>query len=77
MRAALLSVASLLQPLTPPLLAPRRHVGRPPSSRPFTVDRKQKYRPELVASPEECAALCKRFDLEGLDSLVADVSIAR
>ena len=80
MRAdTLLSVASLLQPLTPPLHG-RAAVMQASSefSRPFTVDRKQKYqKAELVASPEECAALCKRFDLEGLDSLVADVSIAR
>ena len=80
MRAdTLLSVASLLQPLTPPLHG-RAAVMQASSefSRPFTVDRKQKYqKAELIASPEECAALCKRFDLEGLDSLVADVSIAR
>mmetsp|Transcript_705 Transcript_705/g.1444 ORF Transcript_705/g.1444 Transcript_705/m.1444 type:complete len:215 (-) Transcript_705:90-734(-) len=47
-------------------------------SRPIGVDRKQKYqRVELSASPEECASLCKRFDLEGIDSLQANVSISR
>jgi hypothetical protein len=80
MRAdTLLSVASLLQPLTPPLHG-RAAVMLASSefSRPVSVDRKQKYqKAELVASPEECAALCKRFDLEGLDSLVADVRITR
>lgn len=80
MRAhTLLSVASLLQPLTPPLHG-RAAVMLASSefSRPVGVDRKQKYqKAELIASPEECAELCKRFDLEGLDSLVAEVSISR
>ena len=80
MRAdTLLSVASLLQPLTPPLHG-RAAVMLASSefSRPVGVDRKQKYqKAELIASPEECAGLCKRFDLEGLDSLVANVSISR
>ena len=75
----LLSVASMLHPMTPPLHG-RAAVMLASSefSRPVGVDRKQKYqKAQLVASPEECANLCKRFDLEGLDSLVANVSIAR
>jgi hypothetical protein len=75
----LLSVASLLQPLTLPLHG-RTAVMLASSefSRPFSVDRKQKFqKAELIASPEECAELCKRFDLEGLDSLVAEVKISR
>ena len=75
----LLSVASLLQPLSLPLHG-RTAVMLASSefSRPFSVDRKQKFqKAELIASPEECAELCKRFDLEGLDSLVAEVKISR
>ena len=39
------------------------------------VDRKAK-RLELEATPEECAALADRFELESLGSLVANVSLA-
>ena len=80
MRAdTLLSVASLLQPLTPPLHGRAAVMSASTEfSRPLGVDRKQKYqRMELTASPEECAGLCQRFDLEALDSLQANVSISR
>lgn len=40
-----------------------------------SVDRKAK-RTELEATPEECAALAERFELESIGSLVANVSLA-
>ena len=47
-------------------------------SRPHRVDRKQKSeRIKLEATPEECAALCQRFDLDGMDELTANVSISK
>ena len=47
-------------------------------SRPFRVEKKQKYdKVKLVATPAECAALCQRFDLQGLGALEANVSVSR
>ena len=75
---ALLSVASLLHPTSPPCHGRAAVMSSTEFSRPLGVDRKQKHqRMELSASPEECAGLCKRFDLEGLDSLVANVTLSR
>ena len=73
-----LSLAALLPARAPPRAAVRACTASTVEfSRPHRIDPKRKYeRVEIAAAPAECEALCRRFELEGLAGLEANVSLS-
>ena len=76
---AVVAAIALLPARAPPRTAAVRACALPTAefSRPHRIDPKRKFeRVQIAAVPAECEALCRRFELEGLGGLEANVSLS-